>query len=202
MSQASLDKKDEAEAALGGRLRTLRSSRGLSLRSLAGMVGITPGAVSQIETGEISPSLSTLRKLLKALGTSLSEFFACEQQESSGGGLVFRASQLTTLTAGKGVKFLGMPGPGSHRLMQILYEVYSPKYGDTGDAPYSHEGEEGGFCIAGTIEMTVGDRRELLGPGDAYYYSSKIPHRWRNVGKVPAVVVSACTPPGVTGGAE
>ena len=197
MKRASSAENNETEANLGARLRTLRSSRGLSLRSLATMVGITPGAVSQIENGEISPSLSTLRKLLKALGHSLSDFFACEQEESRGGGIVFRADQLTTVTAGKGVKFLGMPGPGAHRLIQILYEVYSPKYGDTGDAPYTHEGEEGGFCIAGTIEMTVGGRRELLGPGDAYYYSSKLPHRWRNMGKVPAVVVSACTPPGI-----
>ena len=190
------DRKAQQEKGLGKRLRALREGRGLSLRAVAAMVQITPGALSQIEIGENTPCLGTLRGLVKALGTTLSEFFAAEErQDEAGNGIVFRANQLVSMASGKGLRFLGLPGQGSGRLIQLLYETYAPKYGDSGEAPYSHDGEEGGFCIAGTIEMTVGDRREILGPGDAYYYSSKLPHRWRNVGKVPAVVVSACTPP-------
>jgi hypothetical protein len=34
-------------------------------------------------------------------------------------------------------------------------------------------------------------------PGDAYEYASTLPHRWRNIGKTPTVVVSACTPSSV-----
>lgn len=196
MAKPSPASGDAAEHDLGQRLRALRVSRGLSLRSVAGMVQITPGALSQIENGDNTPSLGTLRKLVKALGSTLAEFFAAEERrESARDGIVFRAGQLVSVVSGKGLRFLGLPGQGSGRVIQLLYETYAPKYGDTGDAPYSHQGEEGGFCIAGTIEMTVGDRREILGPGDAYYYSSKLPHRWRNIGKVPAVVVSACTPP-------
>ena len=35
----------------------------------------------------------------------------------------------------------------------------------------------------------------VLGPGDAYYFESKLPHRFRNVGDGEAVLVSASTPP-------
>jgi mannose-6-phosphate isomerase-like protein (cupin superfamily) len=87
-----------------------------------------------------------------------------------------------------------LPGPGAARAIQFLRESYAPG-ADTGAEPYSHEGEEGGFCVSGSVEVTVAGRRELLGPGDAYYYASKLPHRWRNVGRVPAVVISGCTPP-------
>ena len=203
MAKPSPASGDAAGHDLGKRLRALRVSRGLSLRSVAGMVQITPGALSQIENGDNTPSLGTLRKLVKALGSTLAEFFAAEERrESTRDGIVFRAGQLVSVVSGKGLRFLGLPGQGSGRAIQLLYETYAPKYGDTGNAPYSHQGEEGGFCIAGTIEMTVGDRREILGPGDAYYYSSKLPHRWRNIGKVPAIVVSACTPPGHPGGKQ
>ena len=201
MAKPARASRNGTEADLGRRLRALRVSRGLSLRSVAAMVQITPGALSQIENGENTPCLGTLRGLVQALGCTLSEFFAAEErQEEAGNGVVFRASELVSVVSQKGLRFLGLPGQGSSRVIQLLYETYAPKYGDSGEAPYSHDGEEGGFCIAGTLEITVGDRREVLGPGDAYYYSSKLPHRWRNIGKVPALVVSACTPPGHPGG--
>ena len=78
--------------------------------------------------------------------------------------------------------------------MQILYEIYHPG-GDTGPDMLAHPGEEGGVIISGEIEVMVGDRREVLKAGDAYYFESNIPHRFRNIGSEPVVLVSACTPP-------
>jgi mannose-6-phosphate isomerase-like protein (cupin superfamily) len=43
--------------------------------------------------------------------------------------------------------------------------------------------------------VTVGTQRQVLGPGDAYLFDSRTPHRFRNVGDEDAVVFSACTPP-------
>jgi len=182
-----------AEAELGGRLRALRSSRGLSLRAAAALAGVTPGALSQIETGKNSPSVSTLKKVLGAVGVSLGEFFGSGER-SGQGGFVFRSAELVSVGSGRGLRFLGLPGPASARAIQFLRETYAPG-ADTGAEPYSHEGEEGGFCVSGSVEVTLAGRREVLGPGDAYYYASKLPHRWRNVGRAPAVVISGCTPP-------
>jgi mannose-6-phosphate isomerase-like protein (cupin superfamily) len=36
---------------------------------------------------------------------------------------------------------------------------------------------------------------KILGPGDAYYFESRLPHRFRNVGSVPCEIVSANSPP-------
>jgi transcriptional regulator with XRE-family HTH domain len=182
-----------SEGELGSRLRALRAGRGLSLRSAAALAGIAPAALSQIENGKNSPSVSTLKKALGAMGVSLGEFFiSAEQTETAA--FVFRNSHLVNVASGRGLRFLGLPGAGSARAIQFLRETYAPG-ADTGAEPYAHEGEEGGFCVSGSVEVTVAGRRELLGPGDAYYYASKLPHRWRNVGRVPAVVISGCTPP-------
>ena len=78
--------------------------------------------------------------------------------------------------------------------MCILREVMPPG-SDTGKDMLLHEGEEGGVIIQGEIELTVGDQVRVLGPGDAYYFESKTPHRFRNVGKTEAILVSANTPP-------
>ena len=61
--------------------------------------------------------------------------------------------------------------------------------------PLVHEGEEGGIVLSGRLEVTVDDERRILGPGDAYYFESRRPHRFRCVGPVPCEVISACTPP-------
>jgi transcriptional regulator with XRE-family HTH domain len=60
-------------------LRKLRKERGLTQRELADKAGITQYTVSEIELGHrIDPHPTTLRKLAKALGISVGEFFAEE----------------------------------------------------------------------------------------------------------------------------
>jgi mannose-6-phosphate isomerase-like protein (cupin superfamily) len=46
----------------------------------------------------------------------------------------------------------------------------------------THDAEEGGVIIRGKLEVTVGDQVRVLGPGDAYYFDSRTPHRFRNAG--------------------
>jgi transcriptional regulator with XRE-family HTH domain len=191
---AKTAKQNELDAGLGLRLRALRESRGMSLRALARLAGVTPGTLSQLENGRSSPTVSTLKTVLAALGTSLGEFFSDEESRGEGDGFVFRSSQLVDIAAGRGLRLLGLPGNAAGRALQCLHETYAPG-ADTGPKPYRHAGEETGFCLSGTIEITVGDRRGILGPGDAYYYRSDEPHRWRNVGNSPAEVISSCTPP-------
>ena len=57
------------------------------------------------------------------------------------------------------------------------------------------EGEEAGVVISGEIEVTVDDAVAVLAPGDGYLFDSRLPHRFRNIGDVQCIVVSACTPP-------
>ena len=58
-----------------------------------------------------------------------------------------------------------------------------------------HEAEEGGVVLSGIIEITVGEETRVLNPGDGYLFDSRLPHRFRNIGDVDCVIVSACTPP-------
>ena len=67
------------------------------------------------------------------------------------------------------------------RSLQILKERYEPG-SDTGRVPLTHDGEEGGIVVSGRLEVTVDDERRILDPGDAYYFESRRPHRFRCVG--------------------
>ena len=48
--------------------------------------------------------------------------------------------------------------------------------------------------IQGQVEVTVGEQVHLLAPGDGYYFDSRTPHRFRNVGEQECVLISANTP--------
>lgn len=59
---------------LGERLRILRGHR--TQRDLARDAGIDNGTLSRLERGELDPTLSTLQKIARALGISLSVMFS------------------------------------------------------------------------------------------------------------------------------
>ncbi len=80
------------------------------------------------------------------------------------------------------------------KAMQILHEKIEPG-ADSGKDMLRHDSEEGGVVIRGRLELTVGGERFELGPGDAYYFDSRAPHRFRNIGEDEVEVVSACSPP-------
>ena len=60
---------------VGGRLRDLRQERDLSMRSLARLSRLSTNALSMIERGKTSPSVSTLYKLSEATIS----LFACKE---------------------------------------------------------------------------------------------------------------------------
>ncbi|HCO1445148.1 TPA: helix-turn-helix domain-containing protein, partial [Escherichia coli] len=60
----------------GKRLSEIRQQQGLSQRRAAELSGLTHSAISTIEQDKVSPAISTLQKLLKVYGLSLSEFFS------------------------------------------------------------------------------------------------------------------------------
>ena len=176
---------------LGARLRALRLARGLSQRELAKRAGVSNAIISLIEQNRSSPSVGSLKKVLDGLPLSLAEFFAAEPAASPP--VFFQAADLVEL-AGGAISYRQIGRDLAGRAVQILHERYRPG-ADTGEAMLQHESEEGGVVVRGRLEGTIDGGRQLLGPGDAYYFDSRRPHRFRNVGSEECEVVSACAPP-------
>ena len=176
---------------VGARLKSLRTAQGLSQRDLAKSAGVTNGMISMIEQNKHSPSVATLNRLVDALHISFAEFFSRELPALRT--IFYSAKDLVPLTEGQ-VTFSVVAAERSDKALQILHELYEPG-GDTGAEMLTHRGEEGGIVVEGEIELTVGDQRRKLVAGDAYYFESMTQHRFRNLGKTRAVIISACTPP-------
>lgn len=185
---------------VGQRLKAIREKHGLSQRQLAQRAGVTNGTISLIEQNRTSPSVASLRKVLGGVPMTLAEFFSADDLPPAEQ-IFFRAQELVELAsdipaARKGTISFRQVGDLRERALQVLHETYAPG-ADTGagKSMLQHESEEGGIVIEGEIELTVGESRQILGPGDAYLFDSRIPHRFRNIGTKPCVLISACTPP-------
>jgi transcriptional regulator with XRE-family HTH domain len=176
---------------VGARLRAVREGRGMSQRTLARQAGVTNAAISLIERNRTSPSVASLKRILQGLDLTLGEFFAVDLPPRDQ--IFFRADDLTRLAEGK-VSFRQVGADLRGRRIQILHERYAPG-ADTGETMLRHEAEEGGVVLRGRIEVTVGHERRVLGPGDAYYFDSRWPHRFRNIGPEECEIISACSPP-------
>lgn len=181
----------EAESVdVGQRLRLLRDERGISMRALARRSGLSANALSMIERGLTSPSVSTLNKLAVALEVPITAFF---RQEPAREPIVFRKA-----TERSRVPFLRglMEGLGGEsfagRVEAFLLTLENG--GSSGPHGMIHTGHELVFCMRGTIEYEVEDQRYLLEPGDCLIFSSNLVHRWRNPGHSVAnaiIVISA-----------
>jgi transcriptional regulator with XRE-family HTH domain len=178
---------------VGKKLKAARTAFGLSQRELAKRAGVTNGMISLIEQGRVSPSVGSLQKILAAFPMTLAEFFT--RDLSGPDEVVYRAAQLPNMGTGP-IEYRLVAATRRERRMSILNEQYQPG-SDTGEDLLAHSGEEGGVIVEGELELTVAGRSWLLRAGDAYYFDSRLPHRFRNTGRVPARLVSANTPPSI-----
>ncbi len=176
---------------VGTHLKAVRQMYGLSQRELAKRAGVTNGLISLIEQNRVSPSVSSLKKVLDGIPMALADFFTLDL---AGNAQVFfpRAELSDIGSANVELRLVG--ARLAKRSMSILHERYASN-ADTGEEMLTHAGEEGGVVVRGKIELTVGGESRVLGPGDAYYFKSSLPHRFRNIGREECEIVSASSPP-------
>ena len=176
----------------GSRLKILRESYKLSQRELARRSGVTNATISLIEQNRVSPSVSSLKKLLEGIPMSLADFFTFDQPPREHQ-YVFRANEQPDLGR-HGLRLLLIGASVPSRQMRLLREQYAPG-ASSGEEPIVHaEGEECGLVTRGTVELTVDGQVSVLSAGDGYYFPTTLPHKFRNIGADEAEIISANTP--------
>jgi transcriptional regulator with XRE-family HTH domain len=165
---------------VGVRLRQLREERNISMRGLALKSGLSANALSMIERGKTSPSVSTLYKLADALGVPIIDFFgdAVEKQK-----MVFlKADERTRIPFMRGIiealggeQFVGRVSP---------FLVTLDNGASSGLHPMHHTGHEFVFCLRGKLEYRVESKTYDLEAGDSLLFSAQLKHTWRNTGGV------------------
>jgi transcriptional regulator with XRE-family HTH domain len=163
---------------VGNRLRQLREGRKISMRALAQMSGLSANALSMIERGKTSPSVSTLYRLADALGVPVTDFFS---PESSRKKVVFlKADERTRLPFMRGL-WEGLGGEQfTGRVMPFMLTLENGA--SSGPNTVVHTGHEFVFCIRGQLEYQVENHAYTLETGDSLLFAAQLKHRWRNPG--------------------
>jgi transcriptional regulator with XRE-family HTH domain len=177
---------------LGARLRELRTGSGVSLRALAGRLGISPSAVSQIERGVMRPSVSRLIAYVGAIGVPLSAVFETGIEKapegsagaraagSPGGGqyqfAIRRSWEVAPIRLGGGVTFRRL-SPVPTAGVEFFESTYPPNSMSNAHGELlRHEGYEVGTVTAGELTVDFDTDVVTLGAGDSITYPCSRPH--------------------------
>ncbi len=175
---------------VGQRLKSLREERGISMRTLAKNSGLSANALSMIERGLTSPSISTLFKIASALGVPITDFFRSQPERQK---VVFsRAHQRTRIPFLRGL-WEGMGGETFAGRMNA-FTINLDNGANSGPHQIVHTGAEFVFCLRGKLEYNVNNERYLLETGDSLMFAAHLTHRWRNPGPgaCTAVIIISC----------
>ena len=168
---------------------------GISQRELARRVGLSASMISQIESGQSKPSVSTLYGIVTELGASLDDIFggngvatAADSAPADGSthlGPMVRVEDRHVIDLDSGVRWERLTSH-QHEHVDFLHVVY-----DVGGSSASegkmmrHPGREYGVVLEGRLGVRLGFDEFALEPGDSIAFDSTQPHRLWNLGDVP-----------------
>ena len=176
---AQLDRQlDDADRIkrLGAKIRTLRKERGLTLKTLAQLSGLSHPFLSQVERGLARPSMNSLYQISEALGTNASWLLA--GSENTREATVVRASDTSVVPASElgdmdGLRRVVAPEASP---FQVVEFSGAP---DTFREYWVHDGFETIYVISGVVDVDLDGEIFRLEPSDSISYDTRQPHRLR-----------------------
>ena len=180
------------EISLGKRIQEIRAARSLSVRKLAGQAGITPSMLSQIETGQVNPSINTLRSIAQVLEIPLYLFFQCETEDEV---IVHPETRRTIGSKNEPDVQYELLTPNTRGDIEFCLMIIPPHQSSYQDNR-SHEGEEVAYLLEGeSVELEMDGKDYLMTTGDSVRIPPRIRHAWHNRMNSQVKVIFAITPP-------
>lgn len=169
---------------IGGRIRDMRRARSFTLVQLAEAAGLSHPFLSQLERGLASPSMASLERIARALGTSQVELLSVDAPRTGRGRRGEPADAISVVRAGTGAQGPFSEGrarmlvEGARAFHPMEYHGGNPEYGDS----FVHDEDEWMYVLDGRIEVDLGGRSPLrFAPGDALYLAGGTAHRLRSL---------------------
>ncbi|GAA2249278.1 XRE family transcriptional regulator [Herbiconiux moechotypicola] len=168
---------------LGARIRSFRQARGLTLVELAGMAGLSHPFLSQLERGQARPSMVSLERIARALGSSQIELIAAATDDLVPGHGTARVSLVRQMEGPQGpfgggearilvrgeVSFVPMEFRGTNRSLGEFYR---------------HDEDEFLHVVSGSVLVDLADEGQYeLESGDSVHYAGGTLHRWCSRGE-------------------
>jgi XRE family transcriptional regulator, regulator of sulfur utilization len=170
---------------IGQNIKRLRKEQQMTLDMLCEKSGVSKAMLSQIEAQKVNPTIATVWKIARGLDVDLESLL-------HGGGAsaskfsVTRSVAITTLdTSSDGPRIRVLSPIEMAEDLEIYLLTFDP--GSVLDSePHAAGTEEYLTVIDGSVEVAVGEKRSILGPGDFALYNCDVHHRISHLGTEPA----------------
>jgi transcriptional regulator with XRE-family HTH domain len=169
---------------VGGRLRRIRTQRRLTLTAVADSTGISKSTLSRLETGQRRPTLELLLALSQAYRVPLDDLVGAPEVGDP------RIRLKPGRVKGRTVIPLTRQPDGTQAWKILIPTTQAtPK-------PRAHDGFEWIYVLSGRMRLVLGDRDEVLGPGEVATFDTQVPHWFGSTGAEPAEILSIFGRPG------
>lgn len=176
---------------IGAGLRAARIKRKLSVRSLAKETGFSPSFLSQVELSQSSPSLASLQRICEALNLDISELLREPNGPARKDPIIRRDDRGVVHSEwSKATMESLLHDAGDDHLSTLLISLEIG--GKTGRLPVRSGSQTFAYCVAGRVEITLGQTNHVMSAGDSVLVEEE--HvAWNNPGKKKAeVLVVSC----------
>jgi transcriptional regulator with XRE-family HTH domain len=154
---------DVIERAVRTRLRSLRTTLGLSLDDLAARAHLSASTISRVETGKRTISLDVLLPLARALHVDLDSLLDVRSDDD----VVIRPTPSTS--GGRTSWLLSRPTGNTLAIKMRLEPTTMPE-------PRVHPGHDWFVVIEGRVRLLLGERELLVETGEAAEFATMTPH--------------------------
>jgi len=161
---------------VGTRIRSLRQERGLSMRALARNSGLSPNALSMIERGRTSPTVSTVYKISHAMGLPITDIFRDQPNRSP---CVLRKKGASRRITVPDAVIEELGGEEFEGLTEAFILTLNPG-ATSGELPIIHTGNDFVYILKGTAAYTIEGKDYTLDTGDSLLFTGNLPHFFHN----------------------
>ena len=190
----------ESNKIIGGKIKSIRESKNLTINEVAERAEISSVQIERIEDNIELPSLAPLIKIARVLGVRLGTFL---DDHTELGPVISRAKdcksnaiQFTneSKVARKHMEYHSLSQDKAGRHMEpFLIDIVPSEQADF--TLSSHEGEEFIYVLEGTIEIVYGKEKYTLEAGDSIYYDSIVAHHVHAHNELPARILGVVYTP-------
>jgi transcriptional regulator with XRE-family HTH domain len=159
---------------IGLTIRAIRLSQNRTIQEIANICGLSKSMVSKIETDTVFPSVATLTKIARSLGTTVSVLLE-ESEENSD--IIIQADKAEENSVQTERGYSIFPYASGYKGKKMQPFLFIGKKGEVKEHHLSHEGEEFIYVIEGEMKFQVGDVEYLLRKGDSLYFNSLKTHQ-------------------------
>ncbi|NOY07502.1 MAG: helix-turn-helix domain-containing protein [Spirochaetes bacterium] len=167
------------EKILALNIKMQRKKNGITMRSLAKLIDVSPSFLSQVEAGKAIPSLLTLKRLADALNTTIGKLVGEDKEVEDHNPIIRKGNRILIDNIGRKIKIELLAVQNTNNEIQP-YIINFDKNSDTGMFG-THKGQETGLVLKGVLELYYNNKTYVLNEGDSFYVTSTVPHHLRNI---------------------